>query len=174
MSLIVSENLFTAHKNNNEGDLSKIRASLVCERGLYKLSQKIGLPEHIRLGKGEEITGGRKRPSLVSDAFEAVLAAIFLDSGFDAAKSWLLSVMADELAAATKAGLCDYKTMLQEHTQKGGKGIVTYELISETGPDHDKHFESAVFVDGRKIASGEGKNKKEAEQCAAKCALESL
>ncbi len=174
LSLIVSENLFLAYKDNDEGDLSKVRASLVCEHGLYELSKKIGLPEFIRLGRGEEMTGGRERPSLVSDAFEAVLAAIFLDSDFETAKRWLLSIMEEELKAAGKKQFKDYKTMLQEHTQKGGKGKVTYELVGESGPDHNKRFVCAVFVDGKRIAEGEGKNKKEAEQLAAKRALEIL
>lgn len=174
LSLIVSENLFLAYKDNDEGDLSKVRASLVCEHGLYELSKKIGLPEFIKLGRGEDMTGGRERPSLVSDAFEAVLAAIFLDSDFETAKKWLLSVMEDELKAAGKKQFADYKTMLQEHTQKGNKGKVTYELIGESGPDHNKRFVCAVFVDGKRIAEGEGKNKKEAEQLAAKKALEIL
>lgn len=172
LSLIVSENLFLAYSDNDEGDLSKIRASLVCEHGLYELSKKIGLPEYIMLGRGEDMSGGRKRPSLVSDAFEAVLAAIFLDSDFETAKRWLLSVMKEELSVAGKNRLGDFKTKLQEQTQKGGRGKVTYELISESGPDHNKHFVCAVFIDGKRISEGEGKNKKEAEQHAAKNALE--
>lgn len=175
LSLVVSENLFFAYSENDEGDLSKIRASLVCENGLFKLAKKIGLPSYIKLGKGEELGGGRERPSLVSDAFEALLAAIFLDSDFETAKAWLLSVMEEELLnAGGKNGTGDYKTRLQEHTQKGMRGKVTYELIDEKGPDHNKSFTCAVLVDGRRIASGEGKSKKEAEQRAAKNALEIL
>ncbi len=173
LSLIVSENLFLALGNEDEGDLSKTRASLVCEHGLYELSKKIDLAEHIKLGRGEEQTGGRNRPSLVSDAFEALLAAIFLDSDFETAKKWLLSVMKEELLEASgKKDYSDYKTRLQEHTQKGKYGKVTYELIGESGPDHDKRFECAVFVDGEKIAEGSGRSKKEAEQKAAKIALD--
>ncbi len=175
LSLVVSENLFLAHSKNDEGDLSKIRASLVCEQGLFGLAKKIGLPEYIKLGRGEELSGGRQRPSLVSDAFEALLAAIFLDSNFETAKKWLLSVMEDELSKVSgKQMFGDYKTMLQEHTQKGARGKVTYELISESGPDHNKHFVCAVLVDGEHIAKGEGKSKKEAEQEAARNALEIL
>ncbi|MBO5060292.1 MAG: ribonuclease III [Clostridia bacterium] len=175
LSLIVSENLYLAHEEDSEGDLSKIRASLVCEHGLYELSKKIELSKYIKLGVGEDKSGGRKRPSLVSDAFEALLAAIFLDSDFETAKKWLLSLMKEELSAVSaKKEFGDYKTMLQEHTQKGERGRVTYELIKESGPDHDKRFVCAVSVDGKRVAEGEGRTKKEAEQRAAKNALEIL
>ena len=175
LSLIVSEKLFLQKGKDDEGDLSKIRASLVCENGLYELSKKIDLASEIRLGRGEERCGGRNRPSVISDAFEALLAAIFLDSDFYTAKKWLLSLMDDEFShLPDKKRLGDYKTALQEHTQKGTKGKVTYEKISEDGPDHQKHFVCAVLVDGKEIARGDGRTKKEAEQCAAKCALEIL
>lgn len=174
LSLIVSESLYLA-LGKDEGDLSKIRASLVCENGLYELSKKIDLASYIKLGRGEERSGGRNRSSLVSDAFEALLAAIFLDSDFETAKKWLLSIMKEELAAAGgRKNFGDYKTMLQEHTQKGKKGKVSYHIISESGPDHDKQFVCGVSVDGKKLAEGMGKTKKEAEQCAAKNALEIL
>ena len=159
LSLIVSENLFLRFSEDNEGDLSKIRASLVCEKGLFELAKKIG---------------GRNRASVVSDAFEALLAAIFLDSDFETAKSWLLSLMEDELKTADEKPSNDYKTIIQEITQKGGKGKVSYALVSESGPDHDKKFVCAVMVDGVKICEGTGKNKKEAEQIAAKNAIELL
>lgn len=175
LSLIVSEQLFLTHSRDDEGDLSKIRASLVCENGLYELSKKIDLAKEIRLGRGEEKGGGRNRPSVVSDAFEALLAAIFLDSDFYTAKKWLLDLMEDEFShVGDKKRLGDYKTALQEHTQKGTKGKVTYIKISEDGPDHNKHFVCAVLVDGKEIAKGDGRTKKEAEQCAAKRALEIL
>lgn len=174
LSVIVSENIFKSLSEDNEGDLSKIRASLVCESALFELSKKINLADNIRLGNGEERTGGRKRPSVVSDAFEALLGAIFLDSDFETAKKWLLSVMGDELNSAGSRRLDDYKTMIQEHTQKGGKGFVSYEIVSESGPDHNKSFVCAVYVDGIEKARGKGKSKKEAEQAAAKNALEIL
>ncbi len=175
LSLIVSEKLFLTHRDDDEGDLSKIRASLVCENGLFELSKKIDLAKEIRLGRGEEMGGGRNRPSVISDAFEALLAAIFLDSDFYTAKKWLLDLMEDEfLNLPDTRRLGDYKTALQEHTQKGTKGKVTYTKISEDGPDHNKHFVCAVLVDGKEIARGDGRTKKEAEQCAAKRALEIL
>ena len=175
LSLIVSEKLFLTHRDDDEGDLSKIRASLVCENGLFELSKKIDLAKEIRLGRGEEMSGGRERPSVISDAFEALLAAIFLDSDFYTAKKWLLGLMEDEfLNINSKKRFGDYKTALQEHTQKGTKGKVTYTKISEDGPDHAKHFVCAVFVDEKEIARGDGRTKKEAEQNAAKRALEIL
>ncbi len=175
LSLIVSEKLFLTHREDDEGDLSKIRASLVCENGLFELSKKINLAEEIKLGRGEEMGGGRTRPSVVSDAFEALLAAIFLDSDFYTAKKWLLDLMEDEfLNINDKKRFGDYKTALQEHTQKGTKGKVTYTKIGEDGPDHNKHFICAVLVDDKEIARGDGRTKKEAEQNAAKRALEIL
>lgn len=174
LSLVVSESLFKTIPKD-EGDLSKTRASLVCEGGLYEISKKINLSDYIKLGKGEEQSGGRNRPSLVSDAFEAVIAAIFLDSDFETVKKWLLNLMGEELKSAKgKGSFGDYKTMLQEHTQKGTRGRVSYHIVKESGPDHDKSFVCAVEVDGKRIAEGAGKTKKEAEQCAAKAALEIL
>ena len=174
LSLVVSENLYLSI-GKDEGDLSKTRASLVCEGGLYELSKKIDLASFLRLGRGEEQSGGRDRPSLISDAFEAILAAIFLDSDFETAKAWLLRLMKDELkAAAQKKSFGDYKTMLQERTQKGKSGKVSYRIIDESGPDHDKSFVCQVVIDGKKIADGTGKTKKEAEQQAARIALEKL
>ena len=174
LSLIVSENLFLRFIEDDEGDLSKIRASLVCEKGLFELAKKIDLPSYVRLGKGEECSGGRNRASVISDAFEALLAAIFLDSDFDTVKKWLLSLMNEELETAGKKPSDDYKTIIQEITQKNGKGKVSYELIGESGPDHNKKFICAVMVDGVKIAEGEGKSKKDAEQNAAENAIKLL
>ncbi len=171
LSIIVSEKLYHHLKNESEGELSKIRANLVCEQGLYAVAKKIDLEKHIKLGKGEEMTGGRQRPSVVSDAFEAVLAAVFLDSDFECAKSWLLKIMEKELKEAGTIKLKDYKTALQEHTQKGKDGKVSYRIVSESGPDHNKRFVCAVYVDDKKIAEGGGASKKEAEQKAAENAL---
>ncbi len=174
LSIIVSESLFHSLANESEGELSKIRSSLVCEQGLYEAAKKIDLESHIKLGRGEELTGGRNRPSVISDAFEAVLAAIFLDSDFECAKDWLLRIMAEELKGAGQIQLRDYKTALQERTQKGSCGKVTYAIIGQSGPDHQKQFVCAVYVDEKKIAEGSGKSKKEAEQKAAENALKLL
>lgn len=174
LSLIVSEYLFKNHSDDTEGDLSKIRASLVCEQGLFELSKKIGLAQQIKLGNGEEMTGGRKRPSVISDAFEALLAAIFLDSDFYTAKKWLLNLMDMELSHAAVGNLGDYKSMLQEHTQKGSRGRVTYRIVRQSGPDHAKKFECEVLIDGKVKAKGIGRSKKDAEQAAAEIAFKNL
>ena len=174
LNLIVSENLFNKLSGDSEGDLSKIRAALVCEQGLFELSKKIGLAQEIKLGHGEEMTGGRDRPSVVSDAFEALLAGIFLDSDFETARAWLLKLMDSELSKVDTDSLGDFKSMLQEHTQKGGRGKVTYRITKESGPDHSKMFECEVLIDGKAAATGKGRSKKDAEQDAAKNALDIL
>ncbi len=175
LSIIISEYLFRTVRNINEGDLTKYRATLVCEQSLYEVSKKISLGSLIRLGRGEERNGGRERASIVSDAFEAVLAAIYLDAGFDSAREWLLNIMEDsikDVLAGKRYG--DYKTMLQEAVQHGSVGKVTYSVIGESGQDHNKTFEVEVHIDGVPKGRGKGSNKKEAEQNAARYALENL
>ena len=175
LSIIISEYLFKTAQNVNEGDLTKFRATLVCEQSLYEVAKKISLGSLIRLGRGEERNGGRTRASIVSDAFEAVLASIYLDAGMETAKQWLLNLMEDsikDVLAGKRYG--DYKTMLQEAVQRGSVGKVTYAVIKETGQDHNKTFEVEVFIDGIPKGRGKGTNKKEAEQNAAHFALEGL
>lgn len=175
LSLIVSETLYLSHKDDDEGDLSMTRAEFVCEKGLFELSKKIDLANYIKLSNGQERTGARQRPSIISDAFEAVLAAIFLDSDFETAKKWLLGLIGDDLKnAEPKQMTKDNKTMLQEKLQKRGSYKITYKKISESGPDHDKSFVCAVLIDGNQVAEGSGKSKKTAEQNAAKKALEKI
>lgn len=175
LSIIVSEYVFQKLPNVDEGQLTKVRASLVCEQSLAEFAKQIAIGDYIMLGKGEEMTGGRNRASILSDAFEAVLAAIYLDSGMDNVRKWLLDLMADEMKnALTGETYNDYKTMLQEALQKGNVGKVTYNTVSEDGPDHDKQFVVEVMVDGVVKNIGKGSSKKEAEQDAAKTALESL
>lgn len=171
LSVIVSDYLFKNMPGINEGELSKIRASLVCEHSLAEFAEKIQIGEKLRLGKGEEISGGRKRASILSDAFEAVLAAIYLDSDIEIARNWLLDLMKPALKLALEGKTYhDYKTILQEEVQKNG-GKVTYRIVSETGPDHMKNFIAEVLTNGKKAADGQGMNKKDAEQNAAKKAL---
>lgn len=172
LSIIVSDYIFKRMQNRTEGDLSKFRASIVCEQSLADAAEKIGLNNYILLGKGEERTGGRKRPSIVSDAFEAVIASIYLDGGMEAARKWVIDHLIEQIDDILSGHrYSDYKTMLQEAVQKGHKGRVTYETISETGEDHNKVFNVAVFVDNVRKAEGSGRNKKEAEQSAAQKAL---
>ena len=175
LSIIISDYIFRKMRNVQEGDLSKFRATLVCEQSLYQVAKKIDLSSAILLGRGEDRTGGRNRPSVVSDAFEAVLGAIYLDGGIDAARNWLLPLMKEdieEVLAGKKYS--DYKTMLQEKVQKDGAGSVTYRTIDESGLDHNKLFTVEVLINGKTAQQGKGRSKKEAEQNAAKKALEEM
>ena len=171
LSIIVSDHIF--HKFHlDEGDLTKIRASLVCEKSLFEFAEEINLGDYLFLGKGEELMGGRTRPSVVSDAFEAVIASIYLDGGIAPAREFVLSFVEEELLDNHKQAFLDYKTMLQEIIQKNPEEKVTYELVSETGPDHDKMFEVEVHLNSNVIGRGKSSSKKSAEQLAAKEALE--
>ena len=175
LSLVVSNYLFKKLEGVDEGNLSKIRASLVCEEALAKVAKRLNLGELLRLGHGEEMSGGRKRDSLLSDTFEAVLAAIYLDSDFKTAQKWVLEQMKQELEQGSDGKFYhDYKTILQEKLQHKKHGRVTYNTLSEEGPDHDKKFVVEVLADGKMLNKGVGGNKKEAEQNAAKKALENM
>lgn len=171
LSIVVSKHLFTHFKHLPEGELTKIRASLVCEKALFEFSKKIDLGKHILLGKGEENSGGRTRPSIVSDAFEAVIAAVFLDGGMEEAEKYVLSFIPKNLEASSSKSLHDYKTMLQEIIQKNPEERVEYVLADQTGPDHDRKFVVQVRLNSNVIGTGEGHSKKQAEQAAAHEAL---
>lgn len=172
LSIIVSRYLFDHFKHLPEGELTKIRASLVCEKALFEFSKKIDLGSFIMLGRGEENSGGRERPSIVSDAFEAVIAAVYLDGGMDAAKPYVLSFMPEDIDSKKGSTLNDYKTILQEIIQKNPEEKVEYVLKEQSGPDHDKAFVVQVFLNSNVIGEGRGHSKKQAEQMAAKEALE--
>ena len=172
LSIVISEHLFNHFKHLPEGDLTKIRASLVCEKALFEFSKQISLGEFILLGKGEENTGGRNRPSIVSDAFEAVIAAVFLDGGMEAAREYVLGFIPKDLDKNSAKKLQDYKTILQEIIQRNPEEKVEYVLRSQSGPDHDRHFVVEVCLNTNVIGHGEGHSKKQAEQMAAKEALE--
>ena len=171
LSIVVSDYLY---KNLNvaEGELTKLRASLVCERSLHIFAQKINLGDYLLLGKGEENTGGRERPSILADAFEAVIAAIYLDGGMEAAAKHILRFMPDDIKYTQKPVFSDFKTVLQEIVQKNPEEKVEYVLIGEDGPDHNKRFVVEVRLNSQVIGKGKGRSKKEAEQFAAKEALE--
>ncbi len=168
LSIVVADYLFT-HKNMPEGELTRMRASLVCEAALFGFARQIGLGQYLRLGHGEERCGGRGRPSIVADAFEAVIAALYLDGGIEAARDFILpfvtSVLTDKLADE------DYKTHLQEIIQQNPEERLRYVVTGESGPDHDKHFVVEVHLNSNCIGTGEGHSKKQAEQMAAKEAL---
>lgn len=171
LSIVVSEHLYTNLKVA-EGELTKLRASLVCEKSLHIFAKQINLGAFLLLGKGEENTGGRERPSILADAFEAVIAAIYLDGGMEAARKYILGFMPKDLEHSTKFAFKDFKTVLQEVVQKNPEEKVEYVLIDEEGPDHNKRFVVEVMLNSQVIGRGKGKSKKEAEQFAAREALE--
>lgn len=170
LGFITAEHLFKNHRHSQEGDLTRLRAYAVCEKSLFAYAKELGLGEKLRLGKGEEHTGGRERPSVLSDAFEAVIAAIYLDSGMEAAQKFVLRFVAPYVEQ--EPSFRDYKTMLQEVVQKNQGERLDYVLTAESGPDHDKHFCVEVHLNSNVIGTGTGRSKKQAEQQAAKAALE--
>ena len=169
LSIIVADHIF--HKFHlAEGDLTKIRASLVCEKSLYEFARKIDLGSELLLGHGEEQTGGRERPSVVSDAFEALIAAIYLDGGLEKAAQFVLPFVEEDLGHE-EAPFVDYKTRLQEIIQKNPEERVEYVLVSAQGPDHDKKFVVEVHLNSNVIGRGVSRSQKGAEQAAAQEAL---
>ncbi len=171
LSLVVAEHLFENYKHLPEGELTKLRASLVCEKSLHTFAKQLGLGPMLLLGKGEEHTGGRERPSILADAFEAVIAAVYLDGGFEEAKKYVLRFIPQSLDTQANIGLQDYKTILQEIIQKNKEEKIEYVLIMESGPDHNKRFEVEVHLNSNVIGTGIGHSKKQAEQNAAREAL---
>ncbi len=172
LSIIVSDYLFRNHAKMPEGDLTKLRAALVCEKVLCLYAEELGLGDFLMLGRGEEATGGRQRPSILADAFEAVIAAIYLDGGIEPAREFVLRYVVPTIGNHTKVAFKDYKTILQEIIQKNPEERVTYELVEESGPDHNKRFVVEVHLNSNVIGRGEGRSKKSAEQAAAQMALE--
>ena len=168
LELISSDFLYKKFLQIPEGELTKKRASLVCEPSLAYCAREFGLPEFLLLGKGENMTGGRNRDSIVSDATEALLGAIYLDGGFSNAKKFVLNFILNDIEH--KQLFYDSKSILQERAQKVGKEL-TYRLVSESGPDHDKVFVIEAWIDGKCVGSGNGKSKKSAEQQAAYAVL---
>lgn len=171
LGLVVSDYLFRARNDLPEGKLTRLRANVVCEESLSSVARKINLGDHLFLGKGEKTSGGSDRDSILADATEAVIAAIYLDGGFDQAKDFILSNLRDTIAKNIDGNIFrDYKTILQEIIQ-GNNGKISYKLVGESGPDHDKEFEMQVKCGQDIIGIGKGKNKKEAEKEAARDAL---
>ena len=168
LSVVAADYLF--HQSDRpEGELTRMRASLVSEDALFQFASEIKLGEYLRLGHGEELGGGRTRPSVVSDAFEAVIAALYLDGGLEAARRFILPFLSEGKTAEE-----DYKTRLQEVVQQDPGAKLTYVVEDETGPDHAKQFTVGVFCNGKRLAGGVGRSKKAAEQHAAQQALRSL
>lgn len=171
LSVIVARHLFLTYKDLPEGELTMLRASLVCEKALDVFAGQIGLGKYLRLGKGEEMTGGRERPSILADAFEALLAAIYIDGGYEAAQTFVLGFIPRNLDVRRKNKLSDYKTALQEIIQQNREERVEYVLVDEHGPDHAKVFTAEVLLNTNVIGRGTGSSKKQAEQNAAHEAL---
>ena len=171
LSIIVSDYLFNNY-TVPEGELTKLRAAIVCEKSLDVMANKIHLGEYLRLGRGEEMTGGRTRPSIIADAFEALIAAIYLDSGIESARAFVLPFVTEMLEHEDSLSFKDYKTILQEIIQQNPEEKLVYKLVGEKGPDHDKRFVVDVMLNSNVIGKGEGRSKKNAEQMAAKEALE--
>ena len=172
LELIISSHIFNKFPDLTEGELTKLRASIVCEDSLSKVSKKLKIGENLMLGKGEEQNGGRNRPSILADAFEAILGAIYLDGGFNDAEKFILEVLKDVILQKKDSFKTnDSKTLLQEIIQKNSQEPLVYKIISEEGPAHDKVFTVEVFHKGSSLAIGGGKSKKDAEQDAATIAI---
>jgi len=175
LSIIVSDYLYKNFNDSQEGDLTKVRASLVCEKSLSKFANKIELGQFLRLGHGEEKGGGRNRPSILADAFEALLASIYLDSGEDGianVRTFLMPFITEEIVKLdTSDTYTDYKTALQQIIQQVEGEKLVYVLVAESGPDHCKRFSIEARLNSNVIGCGEGRSKREAEQMAAKEAL---
>jgi ribonuclease-3 len=175
LDLVVSHLLVQRFPDHAEGDLSKLRASVVSEPGLSAVARRLGLGECLRLGRGEELTGGRSKMSILADAYEAVVASVYLDGGLEAAFRAVESHFTEALAALARGeAAVDFKTRLQEYVQAEMHVVPRYRLVATTGPDHDKTFEVEVSVAGEVLARGVGKNKKEAEQRAAEIGMRTL
>ena len=172
LSLVVTNYIFLNFEQFPEGDLTQLRASLVCEKTLYKFAKIIELGSAIKLSKGERHGGGADRPSILSDAFEALIAAIYLDGGYEKAKDFVMKFIEPEIKNIKKKPAKDFKTTLQEIVQKNPGEKLEYRMVSESGPDHDKHFVAEVLLNSNTIGKGGGRSKKEAEQQAAREALE--
>lgn len=172
LEFLVSRYIFEKYPELPEGELTKLRASVVCEGSLAKKAVDIHLGDFLYLGKGEELTGGRTRESILADAFEAVIGAVVIDGGIENAEKYVMGLMTGVISSVRNSFmLMDYKTRLQEEIQKSSKEPIAYAIVKESGPDHGKLFEAEVSHSGSVLGSGTGRSKKEAEQAAAKNAL---
>ena len=173
LGMIVADHLYRTFPDLPEGDLTRIRANLVCEGSLVLVAKEWDLGRYLKLGKGENACGGRSRPSILADAVEAVLAAVFLDGGLAHARDIIQRFLLDRMEQVNRASR-DHKTYLQELVQRKSGQVLSYELIGESGPDHNKTFQMQVLLNGQPIGQGTGHSKKEAEQAAANAAIERL
>jgi ribonuclease-3 len=174
LELSVSEYLYRMYPHRTEGELTKLRASIVCEPSLMTFAENLNFGAYMYLGKGEELTGGRTRPAMLADVFEAFIGALYLDQGLEAVHRFLQKHVFATLQDEAKLQVLDYKTQLQEFTQHYGMGSLEYRIIDEQGPAHERQFLSEVRMDGAILGQGTGRSKKEAEQQAAAQALVAL
>lgn len=173
LGMIVADHLYRTFPDLPEGDLTRIRANLVCEGSLVLVAKEWDLGRYLKLGKGENACGGRSRPSILADAVEAVLAAVFLDGGLEHDRDIIQRFLLNRMEQVNRASR-DHKTYLQELVQRKSGQVLSYELIGESGPDHNKTFQMQVLLNGQPIGQGTGHSKKEAEQAAANAAIERL
>ncbi len=174
LGVTVADFLYRHFPDMPEGRMTRLRAELVCEQSLHRVALELHLGDYLRLGKGEEHNGGRKRASILSDAVEAVIAAMYLDAGMETAAGFIHRCLLDDIRAIETPTFTDYKTSLQELVQRHSGQVLSYELVGEEGPDHAKTFRVQVCLNGDPIGRGIGRTKKEAEQAAAANALEAL
>ena len=175
LEFLSSKYIYKNYVNLREGEMTKVRATVVCEKSLYEVAKLHNFSDFLYIGKSEQKTEGSKRPAILADSVEAVIAAIYIDGGLEEAEKFIIENLKDAIREATKhVGNKDYKTVLQEKLQEHGEVKIEYKTIGESGPDHDKTFEAEVEVNGKFLAKGKGKSKKEAQMQAAKKALENL
>ncbi|MCJ7839610.1 ribonuclease III [Lederbergia sp. NSJ-179] len=174
LELAISQYLYKKFPTISEGELTKLRASIVCEPALVQFANELNFGDVVLLGKGEEMTGGRARPALLADAFEAVIGALYLDQGLDQVISLLEKVVYPKVDAGAFSHAMDFKSRLQEVVQRDGTSTLEYDILQEEGPAHNRVFVSQVSLDGHILGKGKGRSKKEAEQHAAQMALDEL
>ena len=173
LGMVVAEHLYRNFPDRPEGELTRMRADMVCERALAEVANRLSLGQHLMLGHGEERFGGRSRDSILADAVESVIAATYVDGGMDAAVSFIRKFILCDVPAQRLRN-ADYKTALQELVQQKKNQVLTYALVGESGPDHDKKFDVEVMLNGQVVGCGTGSSKKRAEQDAARAAMDKL
>ena len=173
LGMLVADYLYRTFPDRPEGELNRMRADMVCEKTLATVANRLGLGQHLMLGKGEELGGGRSRESILADAVESVIAACYLDGGMDAAVQFIQKFILVNVPV-TKLHNADYKTALQELVQQKKNQVLAYRLVGESGPDHDKQFRVELTLNGEVVGVGTGSSKKRAEQAAAQAAIERL
>ncbi|MDH7497850.1 MAG: ribonuclease III [Syntrophomonadaceae bacterium] len=171
LNLVVAEYLYQNYPDRPEGDLTRMRAKVVCEKALVKVAEDLRIGEHLYLGRGEELSGGRRRHSILADTVEAVFGAVYLDKGLDYVRQFILKHLVEDIRLAAEGNFYDYKSQLQELVQSRSRDNVHYAILEETGPAHDRTFVAGVFFRQQLLARGQGKSKKEAEQDAAEKVL---